>query len=230
MNRKRARLLDDFDVVVSHDEPKKSKSRPIPKRGKTFQNQTTKSHLGKPQLQSPQSPLSMPNSPTPTLDELQKVQRLIEKCLQLYMNEAEIIIALQQQNIEPNFTRLVWIKLQEQNPDFFKNYHTRLRLKEQITAFNYLVSQQAQMNKSSRLTAPPVQPNFNFPELKSPIDFGNMCGLSDFLNQMKVPLVMPGSPGGFGFSPNNGSRLFGSSPGNPINEDIDTDQFLGEFS
>jgi hypothetical protein len=39
----------------------------------------------------------------------------------------------------------VWLKLEEQNPEFFKAYHIRLRIKEQITAFNYLVSQQAQL-------------------------------------------------------------------------------------
>lgn len=39
----------------------------------------------------------------------------------------------------------MWLKLEEQNPDFFKAYHVRLRIKEQITAFNYLVSQQAQL-------------------------------------------------------------------------------------
>jgi len=34
----------------------------------------------------------------------------------------------------------VWEKLQEQNPDFFRAYRTRLRVKGQIREFNQLVS------------------------------------------------------------------------------------------
>eukprot|EP01087_Luapelamoeba_hula_P000331 TRINITY_DN10228_c0_g1_i1.p1 TRINITY_DN10228_c0_g1~~TRINITY_DN10228_c0_g1_i1.p1 ORF type:complete len:489 (-),score=83.51 TRINITY_DN10228_c0_g1_i1:134-1600(-) len=81
-----------------------------------------------------------------TAEEIQLVQNLIERCLMLYMNQAEVVTALKSHaSIEPNFTNLVWQKLEEQNPDFFKAYHIRLRIKEQINAFNYLVSQQAQL-------------------------------------------------------------------------------------
>ena len=83
------------------------------------------------------------------------VQSLIEKCLQLYLNQAEVITALRiQSNIEPGFTALVWRKLEEQNPLFFRAYNVRLRIKEQIAAFNYLVSQQAQLVNRSQ--PPPV--------------------------------------------------------------------------
>jgi len=78
-------------------------------------------------------------------DEVQCVQNHIEKCLQLYMNQNEVIAALHlQANIEPGFTSLVWQRLEEQNPEFFRAYHIRLRIKEQITAFNFLASQQFQ--------------------------------------------------------------------------------------
>jgi hypothetical protein len=40
---------------------------------------------------------------------------------------------------------LVLKKLEEENYDFFKSYNIRMRVKEQIIAFNYLVSQQAQV-------------------------------------------------------------------------------------
>lgn len=36
-------------------------------------------------------------------------------------------------------TCVVWRKLEEQNAAFFYAYSMRLRLKDQITAFNYLV-------------------------------------------------------------------------------------------
>ena len=44
--------------------------------------------------------------------------------------------------IEPAFTRLIWQKLEEQNPDFFRMYAVRLKLKDQIVMFNYLLEQQ----------------------------------------------------------------------------------------
>lgn len=89
---------------------------------------------------------------------MQLVQNLIEKCLQLYLNQAEVITALRiQSNIEPGFTALVWHKLEEQNPLFFRAYNIRLRIKEQIAAFNYLVSQQAQLvNRAQPPPAPPA--------------------------------------------------------------------------
>jgi hypothetical protein len=93
-----------------------------------------------------------------------QVQKLIERCLELYMTQQEIVNALKMQaNIEPGLTglgappcpltrltthgcdgtqnRAVWEKLQDQNPDFFRAYSTRLHVKEQIREFNTLVSQ-----------------------------------------------------------------------------------------
>ena len=55
------------------------------------------------------------------------MQNLIERCLQQYMTQTEIITALQMQaNIEPGFTCLVWQKLEEQNPEFFKARQKKL--------------------------------------------------------------------------------------------------------
>ncbi|KAL6051556.1 Helicase with zinc finger protein [Balamuthia mandrillaris] len=94
-----------------------------------------------------------------TGEEIQLVQGLIERCLQLYMNQTEVITALHlQANIEPSFTNLIWLKLEEQNPEFFKAYHMKLRVKEQITAFNYIVSQQAQLLQKSG-----IGPSFGVP-------------------------------------------------------------------
>jgi hypothetical protein len=55
--------------------------------------------------------------------------------------------ALQSQaSVDPSFADVVWQKLEEQNPSFFRAYHIQLRLKEQIVAFNYLVTQQKEMS------------------------------------------------------------------------------------
>ena len=58
--------------------------------------------------------------------DIQLVRNLIERCLQLYMSQREVVYTLNQQaKIEPGFTLLVWQKLEEQNPDFFRAYYTR---------------------------------------------------------------------------------------------------------
>ena len=68
------------------------------------------------------------------------VQVLIERCLQLYMGQQEVQQALHQQaQIAPEFTQLVWSKLEQENATFFKAYYTRLKLKDQIILFNYLL-------------------------------------------------------------------------------------------
>ena len=54
----------------------------------------------------------------------------------------------------------VWQKLEEQNPEFFKAYYTRLKLKKQIVLFNHLLEQQVQLMHKMRLippAAPPMQ-------------------------------------------------------------------------
>lgn len=79
-------------------------------------------------------------------EDIQLVQNLIEKCLQLYLTKDEVVSVLREQaTIDPEFTQLIWSKLEEQNPDFFKCYYTRLKLKAQIVMFNHLLEQQVQV-------------------------------------------------------------------------------------
>ncbi|KAJ4975956.1 hypothetical protein NE237_001062 [Protea cynaroides] len=78
--------------------------------------------------------------------DIQLVQNLIERCLQLYMNQKEVVeTLLHQAKIEPDFTELVWQKLEEENKEFFKAYHVRLVVKQQIVAFNKLLEKQAEL-------------------------------------------------------------------------------------
>eukprot|EP01018_Ginkgo_biloba_P039027 Gb_40500 [translate_table: standard] len=92
--------------------------------------------------------------------DIQMVQNLIEQCLQLYMNQQEAVsFLLNKAKIEPGFTGLVWQKLEEQNTDFFKAYYTRLLLKQQITTFNELLKQQAELMPKmcpSNSASPPI--------------------------------------------------------------------------
>jgi len=74
--------------------------------------------------------------------DIQLVQNMIERCMQLYMSQKEVVNALHTQaHVEPTFTMLVWQKLEASNPAFFRTYYTWLRIKDQVVAYNYLVDQ-----------------------------------------------------------------------------------------
>ncbi|NP_001148712.1 plant-specific domain TIGR01589 family protein [Zea mays] len=89
-------------------------------------------------------------------EDIQLVQNLIERCLQLYMNQKEVVDTLSfQAKIEPSFTEIVWQRLEEENRDFFKAYYARLMLMNQIVSFNKLLEQQHQiMNKDHHYGMP----------------------------------------------------------------------------
>lgn len=127
---------------------------------------------GNPQAAVPLPPSSTappPNTPLPpgshagnegrriSCEDIQLVQNLIERCLQLYMNRAEVISTLlNQAKIEPGFTGLVWQKLEEQNPDFFKAYYVRLKLKRQIMIFNHFLEQHAHFTQKMHTIKAPL--------------------------------------------------------------------------
>lgn len=81
-------------------------------------------------------------------EDIELVQNLIERCLQLYMNRDEVVkILLNRARIDPGFTTLVWQKLEEENADFFRAYYIRLKLKKQIILFNHLLEHQYNLMK-----------------------------------------------------------------------------------
>ncbi|RZC70840.1 hypothetical protein C5167_033998 [Papaver somniferum] len=76
-------------------------------------------------------------------EDIELVQSLIERCLQFYMNRDEVVqTLLNRVRIEPQFTSLVWKKLEEENTEFFRAYYIRLKLKKQIILFNHLLAHQ----------------------------------------------------------------------------------------
>ncbi|XP_010523794.1 PREDICTED: uncharacterized protein LOC104802063 isoform X2 [Tarenaya hassleriana] len=80
--------------------------------------------------------------------DIELVQNLIERCLQLYMNRDEVVkTLLTRARIDPGFTTLVWQKLEEENADFFRAYYIRLKLKKQIIFFNHLLEHQYHLMK-----------------------------------------------------------------------------------
>ncbi|KAL5572091.1 hypothetical protein UlMin_021688 [Ulmus minor] len=93
--------------------------------------------------------------------DIELVQNLIERCLQLYMNRDEVVkTLLTRARIEPGFTSLVWQKLEEENADFFRAYYIRLKLKRQILLFNHLLDHQYHLMKypmRPKVPLPPIQ-------------------------------------------------------------------------
>ncbi|OAY72779.1 uncharacterized protein LOC109715769 isoform X2 [Ananas comosus] len=94
--------------------------------------------------------------------DIQLVQNLIERCLQLYMDQKEVVSTLSYQaKIEPSFTELVWQKLEEENREFFKAYYVRLRLKNQIMIFNKLLEDQYRLMSKEYQSGVPSVPLSN---------------------------------------------------------------------
>lgn len=94
--------------------------------------------------------------------DIQLVQDLIERCLQLYMNQKEVVeTLLDQAKIEPGFTELVWQKLEEENRDFFRAYYLRLTVKHQINEFNRLLEQHVQLMHQIHPTGVSSMPTSN---------------------------------------------------------------------
>ncbi|KAL8227281.1 hypothetical protein R6Q57_017113 [Mikania cordata] len=108
-------------------------------------------------------------------EDIQKVQNLIEQCLPYYMTQKQVIdILYQQEKIEPSFTELVWQKLEEQNQEFFKGYHLRLMVKDQIMEFNKLLDRQAALMQQLGPTGVNFQPKSNGSHL-SPMNQNSTC-------------------------------------------------------
>lgn len=133
--------------------------------------------------------------------DIQLVQNLVERCLQLYMNQREVVSILQQQaKIEPGFTGLVWQKLEEQNPDFFKAYYARLRLKDQIVVFNQLLEQHYHLLRNLPQNSFQMQqPQYGAPMQGMPVPMGSQPqGMNQpqmyALQQLMVGMMQPQQP------------------------------------
>lgn len=130
-----------------------------------------------------------PNSPSFSWNDILRVQNLIERCLQQCLSKNEIVATLHTHaKVDPSFTAVVWQKLEEQNPGFFRTYKLQLKLKDQILAFNTLVSKQKEMMSKSGVASsdprrmendllngipPPSSMNFSFsPTGSMPNPFG----------------------------------------------------------
>ncbi|CAJ2662563.1 unnamed protein product [Trifolium pratense] len=77
---------------------------------------------------------------------IELVQNLIEQCIQQYMTPTEVVNTLQNKaKIEPELAQTFWRRLEEQNPEFFRSYYTRLAVMHQIEEYNRLLEKQKQL-------------------------------------------------------------------------------------
>ncbi|PSS34979.1 Unconventional myosin-Va like [Actinidia chinensis var. chinensis] len=102
-------------------------------------------------------------------EHIQLVQNLIERCLQLYMSQKEVVnTLLVQAKIEPGFTELVWQKLEEENQEFFNAYYLRLIVKNQIMKFNRLLERQDELMRQmcpAGVASSPMSNGYHTPAL-----------------------------------------------------------------
>ncbi|XP_042981459.1 uncharacterized protein LOC122311117 isoform X1 [Carya illinoinensis] len=117
--------------------------------------------------------------------DIELVQNLIERCLQLYMNRDEVVkTLLTRARIDPGFTTLVWQKLEEENADFFRAYYIRLKLKRQIILFNHLLEHQYHLMKypvAPKVPLAPIQNGIH------PIPVNNLPMGYPILQQPPIP-------------------------------------------
>ncbi|XP_074570917.1 uncharacterized protein LOC141827546 isoform X2 [Curcuma longa] len=120
-----------------------------------------------------------------------KVQNLIERCLQMYMNRGEVVRILSNRaRIEPSFTTLVWQKLEEENSEFFRAYYIRLKLKKQIILFNHLLEHQYHLMKypvQSKIPLAPIQNGIRPTPVNLPMGY-------PILPQHPIPMPVTGQP------------------------------------
>eukprot|EP01105_Mastigella_eilhardi_P011388 TRINITY_DN262_c0_g1_i4.p2 TRINITY_DN262_c0_g1~~TRINITY_DN262_c0_g1_i4.p2 ORF type:complete len:123 (+),score=38.89 TRINITY_DN262_c0_g1_i4:390-758(+) len=113
---------------------------------------------------------------------LEATHRLIEVCMRFYLTESEIAQLLQaQHHIDPGLTGAVWLDLQQRNPDFFRAYHLRVVIKDQV-------------NRLNRLTA---LVHHNVPAPRLPVvatGYGDACGCFYASSAVPAPSSGTGHP------------------------------------
>ncbi|CAA0838932.1 Plant protein 1589 of unknown function [Striga hermonthica] len=129
-------------------------------------------------------------------EDIELVQNLIERCLQLYMNRDEVVkTLLNRARIDPAFTTLVWQKLEEENAEFFRAYYIRLKLNKQIILFNHLLDHQYRVMKY------PMPVNNNNLPIGYPVAQQPQIPMPTHINAMAYSHIVDGFPAPSNFLP-----------------------------
>ncbi|XP_031093147.1 uncharacterized protein LOC115997766 isoform X3 [Ipomoea triloba] len=152
-----------FDMKIGQDSQKAPKKLPSRQTSHDSQNDQQNNTTETPVADAGSVSASGNGNRKISREDIELVQNLIERCLQLYMNRDEVVkTLLNRAKIAPAFTTLVWRKLEEQNADFFRSYYIRLKLKKQILLFNQLLEQQYVLTKHNHIVPlAPLQNRIN---------------------------------------------------------------------
>ncbi|KAL5149703.1 hypothetical protein HKD37_13G036467 [Glycine soja] len=93
-----------------------------------------------------------------TRKDVKRVQALIEHCLTQNMNKEEAVELISQVEIEPNFIKLVWQKLEEENQEFFKCYYAKMAWKQKMMLLSIFSEEQGEI---TGLTSSAPLPTFD---------------------------------------------------------------------
>ncbi|GAB2279205.1 hypothetical protein Dimus_013855 [Dionaea muscipula] len=109
-------------------------------------------------------------------EDIKQVQDLIELCIQQDMTRGETVarISERQKQFSAIFVELVWMRLEEENREFFEAYHLRLILKRQILHFNNLLKRQAELMNQGQSSEPSCLPVTNGSNVKPTEDTGHV--------------------------------------------------------
>ncbi|KAJ6881524.1 hypothetical protein NC651_028192 [Populus alba x Populus x berolinensis] len=180
-------------------------------------------------------PIASNNNTAALCREIRIVRDLIERCLLLFLDKDEVVKTLfEQARIQPDFTRIVWNRLEQENAEFFKAYCTMLILKKQISVFNELLEKQHHLlNYAAPLEYPlaPMQEGiqhmpFIKSEIPSPVSF------APHDQYPFVPREMPESvdPSAFDFSELSHVQNPGQVLLQPANAGFHNLADIGEYS
>jgi uncharacterized protein (TIGR01589 family) len=165
-------------------------------------------------------------------EDIELVQNLIERCLQLYMNREEVVkTLLSRARIDPGFTTLVWQKLEEENVEFFRGYYIRLKLKKQIILFNHLLEHQYHLT-TPKLPLAPIQNGIHPMPVNNNLPMGypvlqHQLGQPHHLDSMGMPSchIVNGVPAPQNFHPlriNSANDMATENNGNDVKPAIHT--------
>jgi len=79
-----------------------------------------------------------------------KAMKKIQELLPYFLTIPQIVSRLQQQNIPPNVTLQAYSQLEKHNADFFKAYHLKLKIRDQVACYNYLVLKQREASNRGK--------------------------------------------------------------------------------
>ncbi|GAB2267148.1 hypothetical protein Dimus_002133 [Dionaea muscipula] len=136
----------------------------------------------------------------PSQEDIKQVQELIELCIQQDMTREDTVtrISERQKQFTAVFVDLVWMRLEEENRDFFEAYHLRLMLKRQILQFNNLLKRHSELMNQIQSSEPPRLPVSDGSNVKPTVQrSSDSTAIDEARQNIKPQCFHPVMPSGF---------------------------------